>query len=128
MKKCINCGRILNDEHAFCGSCGGSEFIPVIEQNIPVNTTAHPKKEFTRFDLFTVLGFVSSIIGFFQIALILEPIALVSSLIGFLKGNRSKGLAVAGFVISVIALLIKLFDTLNSNGLIPKWLFAGTFG
>ena len=128
MKKCIGCGRIINDDHAFCGSCGGKEFISVPEQPIPIVPPVTYKKEFTKFDLFTVLGFVSSIIGFFQIALILEPIALVSSLIGFLKGNRSKGLAVAGFVISVIALLIKLFDTLNQNGLIPKWLFAGTFG
>ncbi len=128
MKKCTNCGKIINDEYGFCSGCGASSFVPA-EAAVPVMTAPAPvpvKKDFTKFDLLTVLGFVASIVGFFQLALILEPIALVSALIGFLKGKRSKGLAVAGFVISVIALLIKLFETLYKNGIVPSWLVAGT--
>lgn len=128
MKKCTNCGKIINDEYGFCSGCGASSFVPA-EQPVPVMTAPAPvpvKRDFTKFDLLTVLGFVASIVGFFQIALILEPIALVSALVGFLKGKRSKGLAVAGFVISVIALLIKLFETLYRNGIVPSWLVAGT--
>ena len=124
MKKCTNCGKIINDEYGFCSGCGASSFVPAEQPAAPAPVPV--KKDFTKFDLLTVLGFVASIVGFFQLALILEPIALVSALLGFLKGKRSKGLAVAGFVISVIALLIKLFETLYKNGIVPSWLVAGT--
>lgn len=131
MKKCTNCGKIINDEYGFCSGCGASSFVPAEQPVAPTPVMAPPapvpvKRDFTKFDLLTVLGFVASIVGFFQLALILEPIALVSALLGFLKGKRSKGLAVAGFVISVIALLIKLFETLYKNGIVPSWLVAGT--
>lgn len=133
MKKCTNCGKIINDEYGFCSGCGASSFVPADQPAAPAPVMVAPapapvpvKKDFTKFDLLTVLGFVASIVGFFQLALILEPIALVSALLGFLKGKRSKGLAVAGFVISVIALLIKLFETLYKNGVVPSWLVAGT--
>lgn len=129
MKVCKACGRILQNNCSFCGVCGKSEFEPLPEgTNMPVPTPIPtPKPAFSKFDLLTVLGFVAAVVGFFQVALILEPLGLICSLIGFLKGNRSKGLAVAGVIISVIALLLKLFDTLWQNGLIPEWLFAGTF-
>ena len=132
MKTCISCGVVNKDENRFCSACGGSSFAPVEETAQPIQPIQQPhpayrKPPFTGFDLMSVLGFVASLVGLFQISLILEPIAAVTSILGFLKGQRNKGLAAAGFIISIIGLLIRLFMTLYKNGLTPKWLMAGAF-
>ena len=132
MKTCISCGVVNKDENRFCSACGGSSFSPAEETAQPIQPVqqihpAYRKLPFTGFDLMSVLGFVASLVGLFQISLILEPIAAVTSILGFLKGQRNKGLAAAGFIISIIGLLIRLFMTLYKNGVIPKWLITGAF-
>ncbi|MGN0657624.1 MAG: hypothetical protein ACI4KR_12630 [Ruminiclostridium sp.] len=131
MKTCTSCGVVNKDENRFCSACGGSSFAPVEEtaQQVqqPQLHPAHIKPPFTGFDLMSVLGFVASLVGLFQISLILEPLAAITSILGFIKGQRNKGLAAAGFIISVIGLIIRLFMTLYHNNLIPKWLMAGAF-
>ncbi len=57
-----------------------------------------PRKTFTWMDVCTVLGF---------------------------RGDKTKGLAVAGIVISVIGLLIRLMVVLYENDLLPYWVTSG---
>ena len=138
MKTCIKCGSVNKDDNNFCNSCGSPEFQPMAENTTnpnaapmmppPVNPVMMPKKkpEYTMFDLFTIFGFVASIIGNFVIALVLEPLALAAAIAGFARGKRYRGLAIAAIVIAAIGLLIRFFITLNDIGLIPEWMITGT--
>ena len=121
------------DDSSFCTSCGSSEFGQCAEGAVqPVRSAPLPqpniKPDFTVFDLMTIFGFVASLVGLFQIGLILEPLALLSTIAGFAKGKRCLGLAIAGFVIAAIGLLVRLFETLYRNNIIPQWLISGAFG
>ncbi|MBO6232268.1 MAG: zinc ribbon domain-containing protein [Ruminiclostridium sp.] len=146
MKKCLNCGAENKNENLFCSSCGNKEFTepndlpvqpqPTVQMNEPAAAPPPmpqpqfppiPRKPFGVFDLLTILGFVSSIVGLFCSWVVLEPLAIVSSLIGFIKGTRSKGLAAAGIVIAVIAFIIRLFLSLYDNNVIGKWAVEGIF-
>lgn len=133
MKICSSCGSQCIDDSRFCTACGSSEFVQypeIDQQSVQPASLPYPytKPEFTMFDLMTIFGFVSSLVGLFQIGLILEPLALISSIAGFAKGKRCRGLAIAGFVIAAIGLLVRLFDTLYRNDIIPHWLLSGAFG
>ena len=83
-----------------------------------------PRKTFTWMDVCTVLGFVASIVGYFYTSIIHLPLGLASSIVGF-RGDKTKGLAVAGIVISVIGLLIRLMVVLYENDLLPYWVTSG---
>lgn len=139
MKICKSCGASNRDDSRFCSSCGFAELEPVPDP-IPAPTPAPPpavvhtppifpipKPEFTRYDLSTIFGFVAAIVGLFQISLILEPLALLTSILGFARGKRYRGLSIAGTVIAGIGLLLRFFWTLYLNGLIPQWVITGTF-
>ncbi|MBQ8411581.1 MAG: hypothetical protein IJX15_07645 [Ruminiclostridium sp.] len=133
MKNCLNCGAVNEDENNFCCGCGSTAFTNPSAENLgspiraaaPVQNVPYNNNIPTKFDLFTIFGFVASIIGAFVIALILEPLALVSAIIGFVKGKRFRGLAIAAIIIAIIALLIRLFVTLHNLGAIPEWLITG---
>ncbi len=149
MKKCLNCGKENKNENQFCSTCGGTTFEAPYSTDEPAPAPAPApqpyqqpqtppppvmmgpppviKKPFTLFDVLTILGFVSSLVGLVQIWVVLEPLALVSSVLGFFKGNRSKGLAAAGIVIAVIAFIIRLFMTLYNNNVIGRWAIEGAF-
>lgn len=127
MKKCTVCGKENRDENTFCSECGNNTFEPTAVQPVYTAPVQAEKPEFTKFDLMSILGFVSSLVGIFYIGLILEPLAAITTIVGFVKGKRNRGLAAAGFVIAVIALLVRLFYTLYVNGVIPKWLISGSF-
>lgn len=137
MKTCIKCGAFNRDDNNFCNSCGSSEFRPMAENTTNPNAAPvpppppptmyiQPKAEFTRYDLFTIFGFVASIVGSFVITLILHPLAIASAVAGFAKGKRYRGLAIAAIVIAVLGLLIRLFLTLYEIGAVPQWLITGT--
>ncbi|MCM1335721.1 MAG: zinc ribbon domain-containing protein [Bacteroides sp.] len=136
MKTCKLCGAENRDDSRFCSTCGGAEFIlgqptipppppPPSAMSAPLPPT--PKPEFTRYDLSTIFGFVAALVGLFQISLILEPLALVTAILGFARGKRYRGLAVAGVVIAGIGLILRFFTALYTNGLIPRWIITGTF-
>lgn len=144
MKKCLNCGKDNRNDNQFCSTCGGTTFEapystdepapppPPFQQTPPpppvmMGPPPVVKKPFTLFDVLTILGFVSSLVGLFQIWVVLEPLALISAVLGFFKGNRSKGLAAAGIVIAVIAFIIRLFMTLYDNNIIGRWAIEGAF-
>lgn len=138
MKTCTTCGSLNKDENNFCCGCGATTFgsassEPSAPASAPVQqimpgaapNTYRNYDNSTRYDLFTIFGFVASIIGAFVIALVLEPLALASAIIGFVKGKRLRGLAIAAIIIAIIALLIRLFVTLYNLGAIPEWLITG---
>lgn len=136
MKICRNCGSANNNENNFCSRCGSSEFseatdsiqpaAPAVSE--PAPAYIYKKSDFTWYDVFTIFGFVASVIGCFVITLIIEPFALVGSVWGFSKGKRYKALAVAAIVIASISLFIRLFVTLCNIGALPRWIVAGTLG
>ncbi len=137
MKICKSCGAPNKDDSRFCSSCGAAEFEPSAQPNIPPPPPPpavvcgpafqRQKPDFTMFDLCVIFGFVASLVGLFQIPLILEPLALLTSIIGFAKGKRFRGLAAAGVTVSAIGLLLRLFTALYLNGLVPNWLISGAF-
>ena len=85
---------------------------------------APKKKEYTWSDICTVVGFTCSIVGLFYFWLILCPIGLVTSLFGF-RANRTKGLAVAGVIISFVGIVIKIGYILYRTNILPSWLTSG---
>ena len=82
------------------------------------------KKEYTWCDFCSVIGFTCSIVGLFYFWLILCPVGLVASFLGF-RANNTKGLAVAGFIISFIGVVIKIGHILYTTGILPFWLTSG---
>ena len=139
MKKCLNCGADNKNDNSFCSICGSSEFGEPSAEDFQSQQFAPPpppapapyypppvqKKPFSVFDVLTILGFVSSLVGLVQIWVVLEPLAVITSIVGFFKGTRYKGLAAAGFVIAVIAFIIRLFITLYNSNIVGKWAIEG---
>ncbi len=82
------------------------------------------KKEYTWSDICTVVGFTCSIVGLFYFWLILCPVGLIASFLGF-HANRTKGLAVAGVIISFVGIIIKIGYILYQTNLLPSWLTSG---
>ena len=83
------------------------------------------RKPFNFYDVMTILGFVSAIVGLWGVGFVLEPVGVIASIFGFFKGTRYKGLAAAGMVIAVIAFIIRLFIALYDNNLIGRWAVDG---
>ncbi len=139
MKKCLNCGKDNRNENQFCSTCGGTAFETPYSTDEPapsaqpMQTPPPPppvmpvqiRKPFNFFDVLTILGFVSSIVGIWVVGFILEPLGVIASLLGFFKGNRHKGLAAAGIVIAIIAFIIRLIMVLYDNNVIGRWAVDG---
>lgn len=85
---------------------------------------SQPRRVFAWADVCTVMGFASSVIGYFWASLVLLPLGLIASVVGF-RGNKTRALAVAGIVVSVIGLLIKLMMVLHDADLLPYWITNG---
>ncbi|MEG2429424.1 MAG: DUF4190 domain-containing protein, partial [Oscillospiraceae bacterium] len=99
---------------------------PQFNNFMPPQPFFPPKKAFSWNDICTLIGFISSIVGVFCCSIILLPIAIICSLLGF-KGNRTRSLAVAGVVISAIAVILRICIILYENDLIPQWITNGIF-
>lgn len=82
------------------------------------------QREFCWMDIFTVLGFVSSVVGYFFASVLLLPLGLIASIVGF-RGDRNRGLAVAGIVISAVGVMIKVMLILSQAALLPDWFTNG---
>ena len=83
-----------------------------------------PQRPFCWMDIFTVLGFVSSVVGYFFASVLLLPLGLIASIVGF-RSDRNRGLAVAGIVISAIGVMIKIMLILSQAALLPDWFTNG---
>ncbi len=153
MKQCFHCGANVPEEAVSCQNCGtvlppetppaSQSAGPAMPQPVPppfypapqprAGTPWYPslpapvpqlRRVFSWADVCTILGFASSVIGYFWASLVLLPLGLVTSLIGF-KGNKTRALAVAGIVVSAIGLLIKLMMILNDASWLPYWITNG---
>ena len=137
MKQCPTCGVYLQDQVAFCPRCGVdmTHVPPIPPQAMPQNpaplapqvpTFVPPqppvRRPFTWADVSTFLGFCASIVGYFGASLLFFPLGIVASVLGF-KGERAKGLAVAGIVIATLGLLLKLMTILELAEFLP-WRFT----
>ncbi|RKJ39599.1 hypothetical protein D7X94_11590 [Acutalibacter sp. 1XD8-33] len=148
MKQCAHCGQWSEDQAPACAACGAPlpPSAPVPAQPLPytppgfvprpvrpgtpvpsVPPALFPRqKPFTWMDICTVLGFTSSLVGYFFTSIVLLPLGLVASILGF-RGDRTRGLAVAGIVISALGLLIRIMVLLTDCGLLPHWVANGVW-
>lgn len=146
---CKKCNMQNEDGYKFCQECGAlleqvenqgesEENMEKREPFVSPNTVYQvppvmnpyypmPPKQFTWGDICTVTGFVASLFGIFWFSVILCPVGLGLSICGFLK-NRTKGLAVAGIVVSFISIIIKIGYILYTSRILPEWLTSGVFG
>ena len=84
------------------------------------------RRPFTWADVATFLGFCSSIVGYFGASLLFFPLGILASVLGF-KGDRARGLAVAGIVIATLGLLLKLMFILRQAEFLPQWFTSGVW-
>lgn len=147
MKQCPVCGAMHADQQAVC-PCGadltrlppippapppppaglGNPPPPFMGRPLPPGRGWMPltQKPYTWADILTVLGFSAAVVGYFWAGVLLLPLGLVASVIGF-HGNKCRGLAVAGVVVSAIGVLLKIMMMLEESGLLPHWLTDGIF-
>lgn len=140
MKQCPICGMYAEDHTVFCPRCSADlthvppvppQAAPLISQQPPTPTfmpqmPAPSRKLFTWADVATFLGFCASIVGYFGASLLFFPLGILASVLGF-RGNRTRGLAVAGIVIATLGLLLKLMLVLQQWDFLPQWFTSGVW-
>ena len=117
MKQCPVCGLTVEDREPFCPRCSADL------THVPPQPARRP---FTWADVATFLGFCASIVGYFGASVLFFPLAILASVLGF-KGDRARGLAVAGIVIATLGLLLKLMFILRQAEFLPQWFTSGVW-
>ena len=134
MKQCPVCGLTVEDREPFCPRCSAdlTHVPPLPPQAQPLAPAPPPyipqpaRKPFTWGDVATFLGFCASIVGYFGASLLFFPLGILASVLGF-KGDRARGLAVAGIVIATLGLLLKLMFILRQAEFLPGWFTSGVW-
>lgn len=135
MKQCPVCGLTVEDREPFCPRCSAdlTHVPPLPPQAQPLAPAPPPyyaprpqpaRRPFTWADVATFLGFCASIVGYFGASVLFFPLAILASVLGF-KGERARGLAVAGIVIATLGLLLKLMVVLRQAEFLPEWFTSG---
>ena len=135
MKQCPVCGLTVEDREPFCPRCSAdlTHVPPLPPQAQPLAPAPPPyyaprpqpaRRPFTWADVATFLGFCASIVGYFGASVLFFPLAILASVLGF-KGDRARGLAVAGIVIATLGLLLKLMVVLRQAEFLPEWFTSG---
>ena len=98
---CQNCGEEINDKAVICVNCG----VATEKYNANTPTAQTEKKSGTP----GVVGFVLALFSLFlpipYLDIVLGVAAFVISLVGVMGNRSKKGLAIAGIVISIIAVI-----------------------
>lgn len=137
MKQCPVCGLTVEDREPFCPRCSAdlTHVPPLPPQAQPLAPAPPPyyaprpqpaRRPFTWADVATFLGFCASIVGYFGASLLFFPLGILASALGF-KGDRARGLAVAGIVIATLGLLLKLMVVLRQAEFLPQWFTSGVW-
>lgn len=137
MKQCPVCGLTVEDREPFCPRCSAdlSHVPPLPPQAQPLAPAPPPyyaprpqpaRRPFTWADVATFLGFCASIVGYFGASVLFFPLGILASVLGF-KGDRARGLAVAGIVIATLGLLLKLMFILRQAEFLPQWFTSGVW-
>lgn len=137
MKQCPVCGLTVEDREPFCPRCSAdlTHVPPLPPQAQPLAPAPPPyyaprpqpaRRPFTWADVATFLGFCSSIVGYFGASVLFFPLGILASVLGF-KGDRARGLAVAGIVIATLGLLLKLMVILRQAEFLPGWFTSGVW-
>ena len=137
MKQCPVCGLTVEDREPFCPRCSAdlTHVPPLPPQAQPLAPAPPPyyaprpqpaRRPFTWADVATLLGFCASIVGYFGASVLFFPLAILASVLGF-KGDRARGLAVAGIVIATLGLLLKLMVVLRQAEFLPGWFTSGVW-
>lgn len=137
MKQCPVCGLTVEDREPFCPRCSAdlTHVPPLPPQAQPLAPAPPPyyaprpqpaRRPFTWADVATFLGFCASIVGYFGASVLFFPLAILASALGF-KGERVRGLAVAGIVIATLGLLLKLMFILRQAEFLPQWFTSGVW-
>lgn len=137
MKQCPVCGLTVEDREPFCPRCSAdlTHVPPLLPQAQPLAPAPPPyyaprpqpaRRPFTWADVATFLGFCASIVGYFGASVLFFPLAILASALGF-KGDRARGLAVAGIVIATLGLLLKLMVVLRQAEFLPGWFTSGVW-
>lgn len=137
MKQCPVCGLTVEDREPFCPRCSAdlTHVPPLPPQAQPLAPAPPPyyaprpqpaRRPFTWADVATFLGFCASIVGYFGASVLFFPLGILASVLGF-KGDRARGLAVAGIVIATLGLLLKLMVVLRQAEFLPGWFTSGVW-
>lgn len=140
MKICPSCNCPNPNDATYCVGCGADVAAvtiqpdpapvmqptpapPVTPAPIPIYQ-AKPKEPISWYDVCGMIGFIASILGVFWCSIVLMPIGILLSLLGFL-GTRFRGMSIAGLTISLLGALIKLCLVLYDSGIAPDWVTKG---
>lgn len=113
---CYKCGQEIGEESTFCPSCGSKLKIdndtPVQTSVIGANSTKNTDKA-DKFNGYAITSFVLSLCSLAVFSVILAPLGIifgVSALLQFQTcPQKGKGLAMAGFIISIASLVFYIF-------------------
>ena len=108
MAFCVECGKELKDDEKFCPSCGTKTDEPVAEESTPITsvtvTSTTPTTSGGNNDI-AIAGFICALLGLNIVGLILSGIGLANA---SKCGDKNKGLALAGVIISCIRLVLTI--------------------
>ena len=114
MKYCPNCGKELEKDVKFCANCGRAVTNETTTQQVvqpatPTTTTNVVVNNQNNSNSMATAGFVVSLISWLLCCGSFSWLSLIFSIVGLVqakdKNGNGKGLAIAGIIISAIALL-----------------------
>ena len=110
---CKNCGKVVAKSHKFCPNCG-TKVVEEEKEDVEIKTETPIVSEPKKTQGLTIAGFVLSLVGICNLSVICSVLGLIFSSIAKAKFNpeinNKKGMATAGFVISIVALVLSLLD------------------
>ena len=106
---CKTCGKEINDEAVVCPYCGCA-----VKDGVVAKAVGNVTQSQQKINVLSIVGFVLSLVSlllaFYGIVAI---VGLVLSIVGLIqcnqRGERLKGLAIAGIIISVCSLIYTIY-------------------